>query len=1153
MRPICTFLFVLLSMMATAQTAPTVPASNLRFTTIDGGRLTILFDVGNGANHLIVVKEGSDVMGTPVNGVDYTANSNFGTAGSEFTMAGEYVVQKNSWNSVTIDKLKPATTYYIAVFEYNGTGTATKYLMIPLAGNKATATAPTVQTSGVTFSEATGNSVKLNWVNGNGAGRLILVRKTSPVNGEPVDLKSYSTVRNGEYGTGSVINVDNYTLYVGSGPVTTVTNLEPNTTYHFAFFEYNGSASPVYLKPASNWNTTTNAGPTKPTQSIVFNNIEGNRLTVGCSIGNGSKRLIIARKGSPVTATPINGAVYTANTVFGSGQEIATGEFVVSNTNSNSVTVTNLEPGVVYHFRIFEFDETAGNYPYYLNTPVDGNKSTAIPPASIATNLSVSNITGSTATVNFTPGSGNYRLAVVKEGSAVDAIPNDLTLYGGNAAFGSGPQIAPGNYSVAGQMNGSSFSLNSLKAGFTYHAAIFEYNGTNYPVYNKTPATINFSIPLEPTQAATGFTQISRDGDRMRVLWTNGNGGKRIVIARKGMAVTYKPIDGSSYTANTIFGQGTEVAPGEFVVYDGTTYYFDMTGLEIGATYYFAVYDYNTSVAGANDYLTSSFLAGNAATITWPVTQTSGLNATSIQATQANINFSAGNGASRIFFMRANTPVDAVPQDMTSYLGYSQTFGTVKFGATDNAIVYRTSSAVGPFSVTNLSPNTTYYVTAFEFNGSSALAYLVPGNSFSFTTTDLPGATTPTVAASAPLISAVDGNKFTFKWTNGDGAGRMVVMRAGSAVNFTPASATNYTANASFGSGSNLGNDQYVVFNNTTGNTVTVTNLLPSTTYYLTVFEYNGTGSLQRYLTSSVLATTGATVFAPTQGASNGVASSTTNSLTLNWQNGNGANRLVVLKKGSNVSAMPADLSAYPANTVFKSGSQIAIDEYVVYAGNGSSVTVTGLNAGDVYYYKVFEYNGAMAPVYNTSSVLSGNIATGTLPVTWLYFNATQKSDKVVLTWGTSAEINSEYFIVERSENGAAFSEAGRVAASGNHNGSANYSFTDAVPVQQKWFYRLKQTDKDGVYSFSKIVTVQPGEQEVARLQPNPVQTNFRVQLPDNSAPAILVIYNAAGIQVHKQTISNGQTVNAQSLTAGMYYLQVQQGSRQYRIKMVKQ
>ena len=76
MRQICTLLFVLFNMLANAQTTPTVPASNLRFTTVDGSRLTLAFDVsvGGGAYHLIVMKEGGPVTGMPENGKDYTSS-----------------------------------------------------------------------------------------------------------------------------------------------------------------------------------------------------------------------------------------------------------------------------------------------------------------------------------------------------------------------------------------------------------------------------------------------------------------------------------------------------------------------------------------------------------------------------------------------------------------------------------------------------------------------------------------------------------------------------------------------------------------------------------------------------------------------------------------------------------------------------------------------------------------------------------------------------------------------------------------------------------------------------------------------------------------------------------------------------------------------
>ncbi len=68
---------------------------------------------------------------------------------------------------------------------------------------------------------------------------------------------------------------------------------------------------------------------------------------------------------------------------------------------------------------------------------------------------------------------------------------------------------------------------------------------------------------------------------------------------------------------------------------------------------------------------------------------------------------------------------------------------------------------------------------------------------------------------------------------NGDGAKRIVVARQGSAVTFTPANGIDYTADAAFGNGTNLGNDQFIIYNGTNSN-VTVTNLLPSVVYHFT-------------------------------------------------------------------------------------------------------------------------------------------------------------------------------------------------------------------------------------------------------------------------------------------------------------------------------
>ncbi|HKZ67314.1 MAG TPA: hypothetical protein VJ111_13200, partial [Chitinophagaceae bacterium] len=491
--------------------APTVPSSNFVFSNIDGTKFSVRFTSGNGTSRIVVVKAGSAVTGLPVNGTEYSSNLSFGTPATAFISPDQFVVYKGSSNVFTVTNLLPHTTYYFSVFEYNGSAGGTEYLMTALTGNQSTVTTPTTQTHTVTFSNITGNSVKLNWINGSGEGRLILARKGAPVNTTPSDLVDYSA--SADFGTGNALNGDNYVVYKNAGNTVTINNLEPNTVYHFAFFEKNGSSSPVYLRPEATASITTHTGPTIATQSLNFSSQEGNRFTVSCSRGNGSKRLYIARKGAPVTAVPVNGVSYAASTSFGAGYEIAPGEFVFNSSSEVVVILTNLDPSSTYHIRSFEFDSDASGNTYYLTSnPASGNYSTATSPAP-ATNIVFSNVTGNAMLVKYTAGGGGYRMVIIKEGSPVDAVPANLTRYTGTGNFGSGTQITPGNFVVNGGANGTQTSVFNLQPGFTYHIAVYEFSGNNYPVYAATAATASITMPAEPTTPSVSFSASSIEGN----------------------------------------------------------------------------------------------------------------------------------------------------------------------------------------------------------------------------------------------------------------------------------------------------------------------------------------------------------------------------------------------------------------------------------------------------------------------------------------------------------------------------------------------------------------------------------------------------------------------------------------------------------------
>ncbi|MEP7237180.1 MAG: T9SS type A sorting domain-containing protein, partial [Ferruginibacter sp.] len=110
-------------------------------------------------------------------------------------------------------------------------------------------------------------------------------------------------------------------------------------------------------------------------------------------------------------------------------------------------------------------------------------------------------------------------------------------------------------------------------------------------------------LAAEPTvQSSITFGLITNNS--IVVNFGGGNGARRILLAKLATAVNSDPVDGTTYTANANFGSGTQIGTGNYVVYDGAGGTQLVTGLTAGATYHFAIYDYNDGgVAGAENYL----------------------------------------------------------------------------------------------------------------------------------------------------------------------------------------------------------------------------------------------------------------------------------------------------------------------------------------------------------------------------------------------------------------------------------------------------------------------------------------------------------------------------------------------------------------------
>lgn len=110
-----------------------------------------------------------------------------------------------------------------------------------------------------------------------------------------------------------------------------------------------------------------------------------------------------------------------------------------------------------------------------------------------------------------------------------------------------------------------------------------------------------------------------------------------------------------------------------------------------------------------------------------------------------------------------------------------------------------------------------------------------------------PLATQATIESTNLSISSTNCSDLNLSFSPGNGEKRIIVVHEGTIVNSIPLNGKTYIGDSAFGNGSNLGNENFVVYNGN-GNNVTITGLTNGTTYYFSIFEYNGSGVLSNYM-----------------------------------------------------------------------------------------------------------------------------------------------------------------------------------------------------------------------------------------------------------------------------------------------------------------
>ncbi len=225
---------------------------------------------------------------------------------------------------------------------------------------------------------------------------------------------------------------------------------------------------------------------------------------------------------------------------------------------------------------------------------------------------------------------------------------------------------------------------------------------------------------------------------------------------------------------------------------------------------------------------------------------------------------------------------------------------------------------------------------------------------------------------------------------------------------------------------------------------------------------------------------------------------------------------------------------------VAESGST-QVNSSLYLSGNGSQYT---------------DFTWAVSSGTNTKG--AANNGQNLLPITISSFIAKTLGDGVQLQWSTSSEENNDYFSIERSQDGVHFDEIGQINGAGSSKTVNHYQFMDKLPFSSISYYRLKQVDLNGDFSYSHIVVSIP------------ISTATDLKAFSNAAHELelhwqasgqnklqLYIYDLSGRIMYKRPIEEHPGENSYSLfmsgiSSGLYIIQLEDPAGKQMIKWLK-
>lgn len=176
---------------------------------------------------------------------------------------------------------------------------------------------------------------------------------------------------------------------------------------------------------------------------------------------------------------------------------------------------------------------------------------------------------------------------------------------------------------------------------------------------------------------------------------------------------------------------------------------------------------------------------------------------------------------------------------------------------------------------------------------------------------------------------------------------------------------------------------------------------------------------------------------------------------------------------------------------------------------------------------------------FGANRVLRYNASTA-LPVEMSSFKVEYHDHTNEIRWTTLTEENTSLFCVEKSIDGVQWSKLGEVKAAGHSNTPKAYFLKDYNVGSELTFYRLKQTDEDGKFSYSNVLEINHSDEEIAlKIYPNPNSGRFNIELEGNyNTITSFKVLNILGNEIYSHENFQHE-IDLSNQPEGTYFVQI--------------